>query len=491
MVQGLMDPRIKQIPGEEVMEEVMNTMKNGSALLAGFAVSLLVIGCSDGPTTPTEQDLGLAFSMGDGHPVVLIIDEESIDNGNPPNFFSAADVNDDMADIGLRDELPYFDGHEGDKITLHTGQVGDEGWFALTAIPTPTTSELPWGATAAVGLTNYFAADEDAGFGDKEDLLDKIPGVTPLRATGLALLEGERVCAVVYDSDVSINYDPLDGSLKGDNLGIVAFEVVSVTDRMDGSSSSLPKVEIEILNADAVCVDLALFTKAPAPSSSSDPPDEEDVEVQAEVGLRTPLPSFAGMHIGHSTTLRTGQVGDEGWFALTEIPDDWNDAGPTDDGLINYLRAGPGLGSEDANGDREALLDKILGVTPLRAIGLKALEGVEVCAVVYDSDISINYDPVSGSLKGANLGIVAFEVALLGVNERTDDSSSSLPDVEITVLDAEAVCNGPLALFTGAPVPMSSSEPFDVVPPDPGTPLSGPVFLVIDEESIHAGILTP
>ena len=80
---------------------------------------------------------------------------------------------------------------------------------------------------------------------------------------------------------------------------------------------------------------------------------------------------------------------------------------------------------------------------------------------------------------------------MLGVNERTDDSSSSLPDVEITVLDAEAVCNGPLALFTGAPVPMSSSEPFDVVPPDPGTPLSGPVFLVIDEESIHAGILTP
>ena len=109
----------------------MNTMKNGSALLAGLAVSLLAIGCSDGLTTPSEQDLGLAFSMGADHPVVLIIDEESIDNGNhPPNFFSAADVNDDIAAIGLRTELSFFADADhqvaGVTFTLHTGQVGDE-----------------------------------------------------------------------------------------------------------------------------------------------------------------------------------------------------------------------------------------------------------------------------------------------------------------------------------------------------------------------------
>ena len=465
----------------------MNTMKNGSALLAGLAVSLLAIGCSDGLTTPSEQDLGLAFSMGADHPVVLIIDEESIDNGNhPPNFFSAADVNDDIAAIGLRTELSFFADADhqvaGVTFTLHTGQVGDEGWFALTEIPT---DDPDWGAN---GLTDYFTAA--GGFDDSEDLLDKIPGVTPLRATGLELLIGRTVCAVVYDSDVSIKYDPLNGSLKGDNLGTVAFEVVSVTERTDGSSSSLPEVEIQILSAETVCEDLALFTGAPAPSSSSDPPDVGDVDVQAEVGLRAPLPTFAGNHIGDETTLRTGQVGDEGWFALTAIPDTWNDAGPGADGLTNYLNAGPGLGSEDANGDREALLDKIDGVTPLRADGLKALEGVQVCAVVYDSDISINYDdPINGSLKGANLGIVAFEVG--SVTERTDDSSSSLPDVDIEVLNAETVCSGTLALFTGAPVPESSSEPFDVAP-DPGITIpSSPVFLVIDAESIHPGIHTP
>ena len=62
-----------------------------------------------------------------------------------------------------------------------------------------------------------------------EKWLDKEPNVTPLRATGLKLLIGKSVCAVVYKSDVSMNYGPLNGSLKGDNLGTVAFKVISVT----------------------------------------------------------------------------------------------------------------------------------------------------------------------------------------------------------------------------------------------------------------------
>ena len=131
---------------------------------------------------------------------------------------------------------------------------------------------------------------------------------------------------------------------------------------------------------------------------------------------------------------------------------------------------GPGLGTPDANGDRESLLDKILGVTPLRADGLKSLEGKQVCAVVYDSDISINYGLlngflVNGSLKGANLGTVAFEVksvtALAGLE---GFSSSSLPKVEIDILDAKDLCEGNLELLTDAPEPISSSEPFDVLP---------------------------
>jgi len=122
--------------------------------------------------------------------------------------------------------------------------------------------------------------------------------------------------------------------------------------------------------------------------------------------------------------------------------------------------AGPGLGTEDDDGDRESILDKIPDVTPLRFSGLKLLEGERVCAVVYDSDISINYDPLDGNLKGANLGTVAFEV--LSVTTLTDASSSSLPLVEVEILDAEEVCEGVFELFTDAPEPISSSEPVDV-----------------------------
>ena len=41
-------------------------------------------------------------------PVFLVIDEESIDNGNEPNNFSETDVNDQLARVGLRTQLNYF-----------------------------------------------------------------------------------------------------------------------------------------------------------------------------------------------------------------------------------------------------------------------------------------------------------------------------------------------------------------------------------------------
>ncbi len=170
---------------------------------------------------------------------------------------------------------------------------------------------------------------------------------------------------------------------------------------------------------------------------------------------------FFAANVGETITLHTGEVGDEGWFALKTIPEIWDDAGPTADGLSNFVGlpslppphdVGPGLG---AGGDPEALLDKIPNVTPLRATGLELLEGEQVCAVVYDSDISINYGPLEGSLKGANLGTVAFEV--LDVRKLEGFSSSSLPEVDIEILDAEEICEGELELFTDAPEPISSS----------------------------------
>lgn len=199
--------------------------------------------------------------------------------------------------------------------------------------------------------------------------------------------------------------------------------------------------------------------------NGNEPNDFSDVDVNdqlAEVGVRTPLAYFQA-NVGREITLYTGEVGDEGWHALKTIPASWRSAGPTDNGTRNYLLAGPGLGSPDQDDDREALLDKIPDVTPLRATGIAMLRGRTVCAVVYDSDVGINYSPLNGSLKGATLGLVAFEVG--EARRRTDGSTGSLPRVSVRIADARDACGGALALFANAPVPRSSSEPYDVAPP--------------------------
>jgi hypothetical protein len=206
-----------------------------------------------------------------GETVFLVIDEESIDNGNKPNNFSETDVNDQLARIGQRKVLSYFNNNPGKIITIYTGDVGDEGWHALKTIPSSWITAGPTGN----GTRNFLAAGPGVGGGnDPEKHLDKIPDVTPLRATGLKMMVGKTILAVVYDSDVSVNYGPLAGSLKGDNLGIVAFDVLEVRKRTDGSSGSLPSVKIRIRNASEVsAASLKLFSNAPVPRSSSEPFD--------------------------------------------------------------------------------------------------------------------------------------------------------------------------------------------------------------------------
>ncbi len=75
----------------------------------------------------------------------LVIDEESIDNGNEPNNFSESDPDDNLAEIGLRQTLRFFRDNIGAEIVLYTGQVGDEGWFALKTIPVSWESAGPTG----------------------------------------------------------------------------------------------------------------------------------------------------------------------------------------------------------------------------------------------------------------------------------------------------------------------------------------------------------
>ncbi|MCL1051000.1 hypothetical protein L2755_15390 [Shewanella abyssi] len=163
---------------------------------------------------------------------------------------------------------------------------------------------------------------------------------------------------------------------------------------------------------------------------------------------RAPLPFFVD-NIGNKYHLFTGQVGDEGWFAPQAVPGSWGS-------IHNYINGVIEQGS----------LDKISDVTPLRATGLKLLEGGRYCAIVYDSDISINYDPLNGNLQGETLGIAAFYVEMDGVNKLSRFSSSILPTVLITVLDPDTVCHGELRLLT-MPKPPTSSEPFDIDPDNP------------------------
>jgi hypothetical protein len=231
---------------------------------------------SEGPIGPLDPPVD--------QPVLLFIDEDSIDNGLPPNFFSATAVNDHIAKIGLRTPLPAFDGNNvGREYTLYTGQVGDEGWFAprfddprwAAAGPTPDgkrnfvghpRAAYPHGVGPGLG-------SPDAN-GDRESRLDKVRDVVPLRATGLEGLVGRRVCAVVWDSDIGINYDPVTATLKGANLGTVAFRVDSTTPRRNGSSGSLPAAEVQVLDAGTTCEEeLENYRDAPVPRSSSEPYD--------------------------------------------------------------------------------------------------------------------------------------------------------------------------------------------------------------------------
>ncbi|MBP6687141.1 MAG: hypothetical protein KA160_04715, partial [Lacibacter sp.] len=128
------------------------------------------------------------------HSVFLVIDEESIDNGNEPNNFSETDVNDQIARIGQRQILRYFKDNIGKTITLFSGEVGDEGWHALKTIPSTWKTAGP----TTYGTRNFLIASPGLGGGnDPEKYLDNIPNVTPLRATGLKMLIGQTVLAVV------------------------------------------------------------------------------------------------------------------------------------------------------------------------------------------------------------------------------------------------------------------------------------------------------
>ena len=256
---------------------IMKWKKRNVSVLSALLAAMVLVSCQGDLDLLNDDGSSEGESHNDGGSnangaVFLLIDEESIDNGNPPNNFSETDVNDQLASLDQRSTLRYFQQNIGRQIDLFSGEVGDEGWFAIKTIPN---SWIQAGPTST-GTENFLRAAPGLGGGDDdpEKYLDKIPDITPLRATGLRMLVGQRILALVYDSDISINYSPLNGNLKGETLGLVALEVLQVRKRNDGSSGSLPRITVRILNVDSIREEaLKLFVNAPVPQSSSEPYD--------------------------------------------------------------------------------------------------------------------------------------------------------------------------------------------------------------------------
>jgi hypothetical protein len=177
---------------------------------------------------------------------------------------------------------------------------------------------------------------------------------------------------------------------------------------------------------------------APAKAPNSFSPTAVNATIGA-VGVRDFLPVFNG-RAGQAMVLPSGRVGYEGWFALKAVPINWESASGLRDGLQNFLLAGAGLGSPDRTGNRLSLLVGLSTVAPLRATALPMLIGQRVCAVVFAGDIP--WTATSTSLRGANLGVVAFTVS--GV---VGGDSTTLPSVQIQLLDPGSTCSGPVAAF--------------------------------------------
>lgn len=269
---------------------------NGAVTIQGSTI-VSVSGQSITRTTGTAANTtaggsGNASKNWIGGSTFLIIDEDGIDNGlrfveNPTlgiqnifpstlRVFDDEEVNDDVAAIGMRDVLRYFADADniGKNVAMLTGQTGDEAWFAPNCIPNSWTSAGSGCATTGSaaflnGIGNFFDGTIN------QSLLDQIPDVRPLRALGLKEKVGELICAVVYDSDISINYGSsppyLLGNLQGSTLGVVAFTVLHAVKLNGFSGSSLPEMHVRI--EDASNCSPTRLNDAPIPGSSSEPAD--------------------------------------------------------------------------------------------------------------------------------------------------------------------------------------------------------------------------
>jgi len=197
------------------------------------------------------MSLGADLAAQTQSPVFVILDKDAIDYGPSPHLLPADAVDPLIAGIGVRDQLAYFAGHVGQQAILTSGHNGNDGWFALKSVPASWASQ----EGAADGVENYLFAGPGLGSPDDNDdrqsLLNNVPNVTPVRATGLNLLVGRKVCAVVYLDDVVVTAgSPRTANLNGPNLGRIAFKVLAL---LPTDNPSFPNVQVEVLDSREAC----------------------------------------------------------------------------------------------------------------------------------------------------------------------------------------------------------------------------------------------
>jgi hypothetical protein len=209
--------------------------------------------------------LALAAALGAAGPVraqepplLLLLDRSAIDYGPDPHAIPAQAANVDIADIGLRDQLPYFAARVATSVTLPGGAAESPGWFAVRTVPGG------WASDAGLtdGLDNFFVAGPGLGSpdaaGQRASGLIAVPEVAALSAFDLAALAGRHVCAVVFAGEVVPGATT---DLSGPTLGTIAFSVTGSTD----SGTPWPSLTVDVLDVRQTCGG-ALVTAGVTPS---------------------------------------------------------------------------------------------------------------------------------------------------------------------------------------------------------------------------------
>lgn len=189
---------------------------------------------------------------------VVLLDRNAIRANVAPNYFPAVEINATIADVGVRDSLPFFTAREGQHLTLSGGTAGHEGWLAFKSVP------ASWSSPGETdGLDHFIYAGPGLGSpdaaGSRISQLGTKADVVPLGPVGLQQLMGRTVCAVAYAGELPRSASG--ATLSGANLGILAFTVVGIS---GGGGATLPNVHVAVLDSLQVCGgDLVAMTDAP------------------------------------------------------------------------------------------------------------------------------------------------------------------------------------------------------------------------------------